>query len=378
MLFWVARFLRSFILGDSESLRTGTLKLEAQRIKEFGGSFEEWPRWKNHTKCALTGSGYERILTDSEYAEREDRMNRVVYSQLATATSEGTAYHLVTFHEDTQDGHADWNALLEWYDGDIVKQETAENIRNKLDSLKLHRGIPASQYVNVFMTKVQELNKIPGESMSDSHAVHLFLRNIEDADYKETVIVLRTRERVTLTDCITAIRRRDRDLSHSRSQRRLLRNQIKRMKMERSGHSWEYQADSEDEPDTWRPKKRARRLAGEIKTNKNGFISLPPPEYKKLEESDKTFIREYNHSVRHNEPLDQVEVPDGVTVVKSKLRRIRRNHEISPSDPSGGEEEASPPAAKRHKKEPKPGKKIRWNMEREQQIDGVDVVQDEE
>src|SRR5687767_14688062 len=84
------------------------LKLEAQKIKEFNGGYEEWQRWKSCTECAFDGSGYERILTDPVFARMNQRMNRVVYSQLAVATVDGTAYHLVRRFEEEKDGFGAW------------------------------------------------------------------------------------------------------------------------------------------------------------------------------------------------------------------------------------------------------------------------------
>jgi hypothetical protein len=40
------------------------LKLEAQKIKDFTGGHKDWPKWKSQTKCAFSGSGYERVLED--------------------------------------------------------------------------------------------------------------------------------------------------------------------------------------------------------------------------------------------------------------------------------------------------------------------------
>jgi hypothetical protein len=111
------------------------LKLKAQKIKDFTGGHEDWPNWKSQTKCAFSGSGYERVLKDLEYAMANERLNKVVYTQLAAATVEGVAYHLVSKVEETKNGHSAWRNLVEWYDGDMILNETAENLQNKLDNL---------------------------------------------------------------------------------------------------------------------------------------------------------------------------------------------------------------------------------------------------
>ena len=82
------------------------MKLEAQKIKDFTGGHEEWQKWKSRTECAFSGSGYERVLEDQEYAIDHERLNKVVYSQLAAATVDGVAYHLVQQFETEKNGYA--------------------------------------------------------------------------------------------------------------------------------------------------------------------------------------------------------------------------------------------------------------------------------
>ena len=64
---------------EQDSIRT-SLKLEAQKVKEFSGAYDEWQCWKSQTKCALDGNGYKKILVDPGYAKDNPRMNQVVYS----------------------------------------------------------------------------------------------------------------------------------------------------------------------------------------------------------------------------------------------------------------------------------------------------------
>ena len=78
------------------------LKLEAQKIKDFMGGHEDWAKWTSRTQCAFSRNGYKRVLEDEVYAAMNERLNKVVYSQLAAATVEVVAYHLVSKHEDTK------------------------------------------------------------------------------------------------------------------------------------------------------------------------------------------------------------------------------------------------------------------------------------
>ena len=187
------------------------LKLEAQKIKDFSGNHDEWQKWKSRTECAFSGSGYERILDDINYAQKYPRLNKIVYSQLAAATVDGTAYHLVQQVEISKDGHQAWVNLCEWYDGDMIQNETAENLRVKLENLKLHSGITGSEYVNKFLSWYRDLEKVPGEGYSKSHAVYLFLKNITDPDYLPSVTFCRNTN-ATLDKSIAAIRKHARIL----------------------------------------------------------------------------------------------------------------------------------------------------------------------
>ena len=153
--------------------------MEAQRVTTFSGTNEEWHKWKNKTACAFEGSRYDRILGDRAFANNHPKMNKIVYSQLAAATIDGTAHHIVAQMSDTKDGHAAWHALSEWYDGDIAKAETAEELCVKLQELTLSQGMDAMSYINKFLIYLCDLNKIPGEEFSASHGVSLFLKNFQ-------------------------------------------------------------------------------------------------------------------------------------------------------------------------------------------------------
>ena len=139
-------------------------------------------------------------------------MNRIVYTQLWVATSNGTSHHLVKQYDHDKDGHRAWQALCDWYDGDLIKNENAEIVRVKLDGLKLYPGISASDYINSFMNLSNELNKIDGEAYSDNHYKFLFLKNIEHPDYQVTKKLIKNVRDSGLQDYIMAIRKQKREL----------------------------------------------------------------------------------------------------------------------------------------------------------------------
>ena len=118
----IKRFLTLVgIIADKE----GSLRLESHKITDFSGRSEDWPRWKSATKVVFTATGYGEILEDSDYAGRHNAKNRIVYSQLSGALNNGTARHLIERHEETQDGYAAWQEILDWFDGSSVQAALA-------------------------------------------------------------------------------------------------------------------------------------------------------------------------------------------------------------------------------------------------------------
>ena len=105
---------------------------------------------------------------------RNSKMNKIVYSQLSVATVDGTAHHIVMNHAESKNGYQAWKDLVQWYEGDSVRNETAEDLRSKMENLLLHSGMTASNYINKFLKFYHHLNKIPGEGGTDGHGVYLF------------------------------------------------------------------------------------------------------------------------------------------------------------------------------------------------------------
>ena len=188
--------------------------------------------WKSRTECAFNGSGYEQILSSKEYAESHQMKNQIVYSQLAVALVDGTAYHIVKKHDEKKHGHLAWKSLCTWYDGDEVKTEAAENARSKLELLTLHSGVTASDYVNKFMNYFRYLEKIPGEEYSANHAVAKFLDNITDRSYESTVSFCRNNN-CDLETCVYKVRMNERNIMRKRANNLKLRGIVRRMQAEK-------------------------------------------------------------------------------------------------------------------------------------------------
>jgi hypothetical protein len=307
------------------------LKLEAQKIKDFSGGHEDWAKWKSRTQCAFSGSGYEKVLEDEVYAVANERLNKVVYSQLAAATVEGVAYHLVSKHEDNKNGYAAWKSLVDWYDGDMIQNETAENLRNKLENLRLHSGVSASEYINKFLAWFRDLDKIKGEGLSKGHAVHLFLKNIIDEDYKSSVTYCRNTG-CSLDLCIAAMRKQERDIQQKKVDRQRLKATLRRMRDPQDSEDEEPQDQKRRKVtrtrrvNTMNEKAENEKFAGELDTTEKGLLRFKSDCWKTMDEKEREFVREYNASIKHGEPLDKLTMPDGISI-KHKPRRTRVKQE---------------------------------------------------
>ena len=308
-----------------------SLRLESQKITEFSGDMDEWTRWKSRTICALTGSGYEKVLDNPLYAQRHPAKNKIVYAQLHAATVDGTASHVASAHRETNNGYAAWNDLVQWYDGDTVMNETAEALRTKLEQLKLHPGVTASHYMNKFQHYRWELQKL--EEMTDNHAKSLFCRNITDPKYLSVVKNMKY-NCATLSECIIQLRKEERDLLLEKRSKAVLKQEVKRMvsEMAESGegdYTYLYE----------QPAKRARRtteseqetnktfrntvMEGELKLTNKGRLVFTSKAWRKLSEEQQKFVKDYNHCVSHGESTADLALPAGVTgIIGNKARRV--------------------------------------------------------
>jgi len=128
---------------------------------------------------------------------------------------DGSASHLVDQYSDINDGHKAFQALLNWYEGDNLTSDTAEDVRSKLEKISLSTRYPASNYIN----DLQQYNKLLvqlGEEFSRSYTTTIFLRQITDPEFQLTV-QLDIENKLPLKDCIDRVRSRERILSRDKT-----------------------------------------------------------------------------------------------------------------------------------------------------------------
>jgi hypothetical protein len=239
--------------------------------------------------------------------------------QLAAVTVEAVAYHLVSKVEETNDGHAAWRNLVEWYNGDMILNETAENLCNKLDNLRLNTEVSASDYINKFLAWFCDLEKIKGEGLSPGHAIHLFLKNITDDDYKTSMTYCRNTG-WSLDLCIAAMKKQERDIQQKKTDRQRMKATLRRLRFPQESDD----EDSEDQNQKRRKISKTRRVAtmnekaenekfsGELDTTEKGLLGFKGDCWKKMEEKEKDFVCDYNASIKHGDPTDKLTLPEWV------------------------------------------------------------------
>ena len=205
--------------------------------------------------------------------------------------------------------------MCKWFDGEEVRTEAAETARSKMESLHLTEGNNASDYVNKFLNYYRYLEKIPGEEYSKSHAVQKFLANIKDKNYAGTVSFCRN-SRLSLDECVSKIRLNERELSRSRREEKRFRGVARRLDVD---------LDIEEESSRTNKVRRLDESSKETLTVRpSGRIAVHPSKWKKLDETVKEYVRNYNAAVNHKEDVEKVTIPPNVTVQKSrKLRSVQ-------------------------------------------------------
>jgi hypothetical protein len=184
----------------------------------------------------------------------------------------------------------------------------------------------------------RDLDKVKGEGLSKGHVVHLFLKNIIDEDYKTSVTYC-CNTGCSLDLCIAAMRKQERDIQQKKVDRQRLKATLRRVKESQ---------ESEDEgsqdhkrrkisrarqTSTMNEKAENEKFAGELDTTEKGLLQFKSDCWQKMDKKEKAFVREYNASVKHGDPLDKLTVPDGISI-KHKPRRtlIKQEADSDQSD----------------------------------------------
>jgi len=145
------------------------------------------------------------------------------------------------------------------------------------------------------------------------------LDNIHDPDYYSWKTAIKL-HKLSLDEHVLQFRERADNINATRTNRKRLRQHIRRLAGKRVTTS----PDSDSETETTAPKKVRRqkvRCNGvkEIKLTDKGLVSIPAKEwYDDLDEAERDYIQAYNAKVKHNESTIDLTPP-------TKLKLVRRN-----------------------------------------------------
>jgi hypothetical protein len=62
------------------------------------------------------------------------------------------------------------------------------------------------------------------------------------------------------------------------------------------------------------------KFSGELDMTGKGLLCSKGDCWKKMEEKDKGFVRDYNASIKHGDPINKLTMPDGITI-RTRPRR---------------------------------------------------------
>ena len=265
----------------NESLKRSNVKLQAQQVSSFEGVSLKWHAWKKKTRAAIGTAGMLRILDDSDYADNNPMDNETIFHLLQVETADDDVAHLVDKHETVRNGHLAFQELIKWYEGDELTTETAEDVRDKLDKLKLSTKSNASEYINCFLQHVKHLQELD-ESYTPSKTIAIFLNQITDPDYENTVEACRENKCI-LGECIERMRAKERRLTRIKSVERKGNINIRRA-------AWK----SRDEE----KKSSTGQINVDEYKNDRGFIKLPFEIWKELSNEEQQDVKRYNRKVR--------------------------------------------------------------------------------
>ena len=201
--------------------------------------------------------------------------------------------------------------------------------------MRLHTGVLASEYINKFLAWFRDLDKIKGEGLSKGHAVHLFLKNIIDDDYKTSVTYCRNTG-CSLDLCISAMRKQERDIQQKKVDRQRLKATLRRVREESEDEGSQDQKRKKTNKirrvNNMNEKAENEKFAGELDTTEKGLLRFKGDCWQKMDEKEREFVREYNASVKHGDPLDKLTVPDGISI-KNRPRRTLIKQEPNDDQP---------------------------------------------
>ena len=269
---------------DDDFYRRSNVKLQAQSVPTFNGDPHKWQTWKKKARAAIGTAGLLRILDNEDYASKHKLENETIFHILQVATTDGNASFLVDQFEEDRNGRLAYEALEKWFEGMKLQNETAEDIRAKLDKNILSTKVTATKYINLFLSYTKQLKDLD-ESYTKSKTISLFLEKITDPDYQTTVEMCQA-HKYDLHECIMHVRSKERRLERELEGQRRKTITVRKS----SGIPTIVEEKKEEEM-------QETIDIGKFKTEL-GYYSIPKDVWMTLSNQDKSKIKEMNMSLR--------------------------------------------------------------------------------
>ena len=273
--------------NTDDPYRKSNVKLQAQSVPAFNGDPHKWQTWKKKSRAAIGTAGLLRVLDDTEYAESHQLENETIFHLLQVATTEGNASFLVDQFEDERDGRLAYDALKKWFEGMKLQNETAEDIRSKLDKNLLTTKVTATRYINQFLSYTKQLKDLD-EAYTKSKTVSMFLENILNPDYQNTVELCQA-HKYDIHECIMQIRAKERRLEREEAVQRRSKIVVRR-------NIHEEKSDMNNET-TNHHDTNPQEVIEQHKTDL-GYYSIPNEVWKTLSNSTKSRVKQFNSNLR--------------------------------------------------------------------------------
>jgi hypothetical protein len=133
------------------------------------------------------------------------------------------------------------------------------------------------------------------------------------------------------------MRKQERDIQQKKTDRQWMKATLRRMKNPQESDD----EDLDDQNNMRRKISKTRRVAtmsdkaenekfkGELETTEKGLLRFKGDCWKKMEEKEKDFVRDYNASVKHGDSINKLTMPEGITI-KTRPRRTWIKEEPEP------------------------------------------------
>lgn len=195
--------------GGSEREKSIPIRLNCADFGTFNGRADQWTGFKENILSKAGVGGYSQYLkADFKLNRWNEEGNQRIFYLLQSATNGGGAAHIVRKYTNTANGHEAWQALLAWYEGQVMSGEIARGLRTKLWALKLRPREEANKHINDFILYSDRLKELDREEREET-LIDLFLDSIIDEKYAVPVASCRLSETITLDECYEAIRKYD-------------------------------------------------------------------------------------------------------------------------------------------------------------------------